>query len=53
MASREAYIDYMALRINTDLPVVMNFHLVAHLPRLFVMAAIFFMCERKVTNLIY
>ena len=31
----------------------MSFHLVPHLPRLVAMVAKFFMCERKVSNMIY
>ena len=38
---------------SLDVPRVMNFPLVPLLPRLVVMVAKFFMCERKVSNLIY
>ena len=40
-------------KYNLDLLYVMSFHLVPHLPRLVAMVTKFFMCDRKVSNLIY
>ena len=53
LASRDASVVHMALEYNVDLPWVMSFHLVPHLPRLVAMVAKFFIYERKVSNLIY
>ena len=53
LAYMEAPVIYMALKCNLELPWIMSFDLAPHLPRLVAMAALFSMCERKVSKLIY
>ena len=49
----EAVLFIWSKNYNLDLPWVMSLNLVPHLPKLVMTVAKYFMCERKVSNLIF